>query len=82
MVKHHNIDPDALAGLDLITASIPVTQEVRTSHLVGRRKEMLEELEVWQFLNRHWGHINHLIGAINDVNALLGINEEIPEGLW
>lgn len=71
-----------LSGLnELQTDSISINAEVRKSQLEARLEEMLQELEVWQFLNMHWGSINHLIGAINDVSELLRKPERITEEL-
>lgn len=67
---------------DVITGSIPIPEEVRMQRLRFRRQELLADYEKWHELNLHWGSINNLIGAINDASWLLGIDEEIPGGLY
>lgn len=67
---------------ELFTDSIPVNEEVRRAQLEARLASMTDELETWQSLNARWGHVNYLIKSINDALWQLGVDEEIPEGLW
>jgi hypothetical protein len=79
-VSRHSARTDYIP--DLLTGPIATTPETRTWQLKNRLVELEDQLAAWQELHMKWGHINDLIGAINDVYFLLRIDKTIPEGSW